>query len=472
MNFEEHCEKALARIARNKSAPLAPAPGLRPSAYAAMLDMGSVHNYLMHIGAENFFLGVLRSFSVTPTERREMEAAARYFSVRSKRLKLPSEGWETKYREHWEKLERMYTTACKVVKRGEACRDDQFCTARCFRIVNTGGFDLKTMQVVQKVVDRAARAVDESGFGALCYGDVNVTNTVQRNSKVLAFYMISEDRMYVRANLKGLENEAAATIVHELGHRLDHKFMSADDRIPVRALYRKYLTEDRAAGESPRVEGGAEPKIGDLFEHKNERFQVVRVSHDKVFMRPVDPALGKFELQLAVDGWRLRHGGRAVVPKSAFPSQYSKKDLGEFFAEMFAFALLDKLSPEQGRDFDPILEMLAEKLAATEKKAVAGMARGRAAARRSPSESRGAARGDSEDPLRRLEQEGALVEDKLRGRGLVGGTSKYVVTLFDAGGTPLRRHRVSSASEARALERKLSADYEGMGAFALTEPNV
>lgn len=382
MDFEEHSERALARILRNKTAPLSPSPGLRPSAYAAMLDMGSAHNYLAHHGAEQFFLGLLRSFSMTPGERKEIESAARYFSVRSKRLKLPSEGWESKFAEHWQKLERMYSLARKIIVRGEACRDDQFCTARCFRIVNTGGFPLQTMQAVQKVIDRAAEVLDESGFGALCYGDVNVTNTVMRNSRVLAFYMPSDDRMYVRANLRGVEGAAIETVIHELGHRLDSKFMDADDRIPVRALYRSFQSADR--GNEPRVEGGSMPNVGDIFEHKGERFRVERVGRDRlgrydremVFMRGVDPELAKATIVLSVDGWRLRHGGREVIPKSAFPTAYSKNDLSEFFAEMFAYALLDKLTPEQAAGFSPILERLAEKLAGLEKKA-SGMAAGR-----------------------------------------------------------------------------------------------
>jgi len=385
VDFEEHSELATARILRNKNAPLSPAPGLRPSAYAAMLDMGSAHNYLAHHGAEQFFLGLLRSFSMTPAERKEIESAARYFSVRSKRIKLPSEGWEEKYREHWQKLERMYALARKIVVRGEACRDDQFCTARCFRIVNTGGFDLKTMQAVQKVIDRAAEVLDESGFGALCYGDVNVTNTVMRSSRVLAFYMLGDDRMYVRANLRGVEGAAIETVIHELGHRLDNKFMSADERIPVRALYRTFQNADR--GNEPRVEGGSMPSPGDIFEHKGEKFRVERVASGfdgkpvMVYMRGIDPELARVTIKLSVDGWRTRHGGRVVTPPSAFPTAYSQKDVSEFFAEMFAFALLDKLTPEQAAGFSPILEMLAEKLAGLGKKA-SGMATGRRVAAR------------------------------------------------------------------------------------------
>ncbi len=369
MNFEAFCKTSLAVIAKRRSALDAPH---RPSSYVGTLEMKYGTNALLNAGASNFFLGILRSFSMTKSERKDMEAASRYFGVRSKTFKLPSEGWEPKYIEHWAKLERMFVTACKIVARGEACSDDQYCTARCFRLVNTGGFDLKTMQTVQAIVDRAAKIIDEAGFKELCYGDVYVTNTVMRDSNILAFYMQGDDRMYVRANLKNVESSALHTIIHELGHRLDHKFVGADGRTFVTKLYREYQRADldRPSG----VEGGSMAKVGDIFVHKNETFRVVRVA-DKVYLRGVDPEIQNVQLSMGILAWQVRHGGKASARQpSAFPTPYSATKSSEFFAEMFTFALLDKLTKKQRDDFDPILEDIAAKLG--DKKP--GMSRGRA----------------------------------------------------------------------------------------------
>lgn len=79
------------------------------------------------------------------------------------------------------------------------------------------------------------------------------------------------------------------------------------------------------------------------------------------------------------------------------------------------------------------------------------------------------------DPLRRLEQEGSLIDgidDQKRGRaaGRSAGRSRITVSLYDADGkTKLRSHSVSTMAEAKRLERSLSAEYEGLGAFALIE---
>lgn len=81
----------------------------------------------------------------------------------------------------------------------------------------------------------------------------------------------------------------------------------------------------------------------------------------------------------------------------------------------------------------------------------------------------GTARGSS-DPLRRLEQEGSFVDGK-KGHA-AGGASKYVVRLYDQGGAVLQTHVRKTAGAARALELRLSEDYAGLGAFALTEPDV
>jgi hypothetical protein len=347
---------------------------------AANLAATTASALIKYKDAGNFFLGILRSFRLTPVERKEIESAARFFGTRSKNVKLPAVDWMPVYNRYFDKLEEFYRLAQRIIARGEACTSEQFCTARCFRLVNTGGFPEATMQAVQKVVDRAAQLLDERGFDRLCYGDVNVTQTVMRNARVLAFYTIGDDRMYVRANLKGVEGAALHTILHELGHRLDHRIVTAQGRSnaacePVFSLFGRYR---RDARDREPVVGGVWPVVGDPYEYKGEKFRVKKVELGRgggggsVTICLEDDPRGC--LRTSIDSWRLSHGGVAADKKGPFPSEYAMTDVAEFFAEMFAGSMLDTLTPAQREDFEPILASFREP--------VSGRAGGRARTRR------------------------------------------------------------------------------------------
>lgn len=353
MNFEDVCKKSLQTIAVHRSGAATPVYGLSA--------MQSAYKWLDNWGGQNFFLGLLRSFSMTPAERKEIEAGARYFGIRTKRFSLPrDEHWKAAFEKHFDKLEALYVTACRVVGRGEACKSEQFCTARCFRLVNTGDYPVKTMQAVQVVVDRAAQLLDGMGFGQLCYGDVYVTQTVMGSSKTLAFYMPSDDRMYVRANLKGVEGAALNVVLHELGHRLEHMFSTPTINAMIGMLYRSYRREyERHGG----IIGGEEPKPGDRFVYKNEPFEVTKVIGSSVHLQGAEPEIRAARLTMPLAAWLRWKGGKPTV--EPFPTQYSMKTVHEFFAEMFALEMEGKLGERRTKDFEPILLALSQNTTAT-----------------------------------------------------------------------------------------------------------
>lgn len=282
MDFEKACKKAKETVTKWRTGG---DYGLSSHSYG-LSAMSLCHKWLDAYAGHKFFLGLLSSFSMTPKERVAIESFARYFGVRSKRFSLPrTEDWREKLSVYFDKLDTMYALACAIVARGEACHSSQFCTARCFRIVNTGGFPISTMQAVQKIVDRAAELIDQYGFGHLCYGDVSVTQTVMRNSNVLAFYMGSDDTLFVRANLKGVEGTALSTIIHEIAHRLDHKFMRkglmglGSTASKVMKLYRNY--QDAI---TPDVVGGrSKPYTNDVIEYEGEKWRYEASASKKYF---------------------------------------------------------------------------------------------------------------------------------------------------------------------------------------------
>lgn len=362
MNFDEVGARGLALIAKYRPGDVYSSPGLGYHASdnprSASRIMALTINWLYQRGdARDYFLGVLRSFAMSDKERKIIERAARTFNLRRAKspVKLPETGWMEKYARFFDELEAMYRVAIAIVNRGEACRDEQFCTARCFRLVNTGGYPVATMQAVQKVVDEAARILDEAGFGYLCYGDVYVTQTVAKSARILAFYVGSDDMMYVRANLKGVEGAALHTILHEIGHRLDNKFTSPTIRANVGMLFRSYK---RAVKDLPEVVGGAEPKLGDEFVYKNEKFHVTKIDGYRNHVHLTHHEEPGVRISMSLDTWRLRHGGREQRGVGPFPTHYSATSASEFFAEMFSFLLTNSLSAERVADFAPLLEPL------------------------------------------------------------------------------------------------------------------
>jgi len=311
-------------------------------------------------GGHNFFLGLLKSFSMTSREREAIEAAARFFGVKSKRISLPNENWQLKYNAFFDQMKKYFQVACAVIDRGESCRDSQFCTARCFRIVNTGGFDIRAVQAVQAVVDRAAEAIEAKGFEFLCYGDVNVTKTVLRDTKILAFYVLRDDSMWVRANLKGVEGAALRTIIHELGHRLDHRFAAPTTRAMWSQLYREYLRQGVIGGKPPTpgseftdnegvtwivqsVERNTRTGDGTITMHRREDNLPVGVS-------PV-PRGATMRGRFPLSAWLRKTGGADL-----FPTNYARTSATEFFAEMFDGWVQGSLAEKQHHDFKPIVE--------------------------------------------------------------------------------------------------------------------
>ena len=286
--------------------------------------------------AHLIFWGLLQQYKITSTsDRKLIEQASKEFS--KDRLQKPKREVALATLKKKLDLYRSYIDAAdRIVKKGELHSDESSGTtetAGCFTLINAGGFTPEQMADVAKVVEKASSMVKAKGFGKVCYGTIQVTNNIS-NAKILAFYAVQTDEMFVRGNLKGRQNPAVGTFIHELGHRLHVKFlMSQNDQI--KSLYNALLKGEDLASKELLEDKTKWPKPGDTHEEKGETLVVDRVGLNRtydwtVFMHLKDDLKSVFTVSLV--GWLAKKG---IKKKETFITPYARTNASENFAEMF-----------------------------------------------------------------------------------------------------------------------------------------
>lgn len=311
-----------------------------------------------HGKAHLIFWGLLQQYRITSvSDRKLVEQASKEFSkdrIQKPKREVAMAALRKKldlYREFLEAAER-------VIKKGELHSDESSDTtlpAGCFTAINAGGFSPTQMADVAKVIEKASTLVKAKGFGKLCYGSVQVTNTVGRSSTVLAFYAVQTDEMFIRGNLKGKQSPAIGTFIHELGHRLHYKFlMSKNDQI--KAVYESLLKGEEGSVKELLADKANWPKPGDLLEEKGKTYVVVRVGLNRnydymveVYLKDDPKVTGSISLQ----GWLAKKG---LKKKEVFVSPYARTSYGENFAEMFEHYIQETLPDGQVQMLEAILK--------------------------------------------------------------------------------------------------------------------
>ena len=300
--------------------------------------------------ALSMFLEVLREYRHGPQDRKALEAAAQLLGKSRVMTPGTTEGAKKKAYELLDILDRALDAVDRVLAQGDVCEKNECALAGCFRVVNTGDFDDKTMRHALGLVERAASLVNAAGFTEICYGDAYVTQRLKR-AAVLAFYMIEEDRMYVRAKpARGEETMEVETIVHELGHRLDFKFLTPEgQRLSARVFHDFTRRLDRS-----EIVGAKEIVVGHEFETGGHSYAVTHVvGRSTVHVRRVDKPSVTGRM-----GWRafqIMEG--ATVSDDPFPSVYARKNENEMFAELFRACVLGTATREQREVFDRIVSL-------------------------------------------------------------------------------------------------------------------
>lgn len=224
-----------------------------------------------------------------------------------------------------------------------------------FVLVNTGGFDSATMDRISKVVDQGGRLLHQKGFGKVCYGEIFITKTISRSNEN-AFYYLPEDKVFIRGNMRA-DQDSLKTFLHELAHRLQHRFLKGRDR-DVEALYQAIGRQDQTRAETEREELKAlRPRPGTPLLFKGTRYEVVGVQPslrgDKVLLKNVHTGQGGFsaplETFLSIQRGEEERSRKPITPDHlGYVTDYAKRGgPDENLAEMLAFYCLGRLPLNQ-----------------------------------------------------------------------------------------------------------------------------
>ena len=314
------------------------------------------------------FLAILQRYTLPAALRKKVEIASRTY-LKSLKPRFKAKSGPPLYLEYilaYEKflgaLKLHLSVAKEALAQGkehseggpEATRVE----AGPFTLVNTGGFSDKQMAEVVEVMEKVTSLAKSSGLGEVCYGEVQVTNTISRQS-VLAFYLIAKDELFIRANVKA-NIDTVQTVLHELGHRYEHKFLG-NKRGPA-VLYQTLEGQERrrswGIGTKPK-----KPNPGDTLEAKGKRYVVLNTV----------PSRNGFKVNLTIEGkpnssasvaldafWALKgEAGRNFDEDPnyiGFVSDYAKKGgPSENFAEMFAYFCMNRLPVLQSAPFEELV---------------------------------------------------------------------------------------------------------------------
>jgi hypothetical protein len=323
-------------------------------------------------GAGHLFLAILQQYELPPATRKTIENAARFFS--KSRVHAPEYPVAIDAYERMLASFRMYALAAHDAiahgkphhagPGGEA--GPEKLRAGPFTLINTGGFDDSVIAECAKVVEQSAHLLQSKGLGKVCYGDVLISNTLAR-SNLLAFYMPEKDEMFVRANLKGKEHDAIRTVTHELGHRLQFKFL-ANKKREIDAIYDQIARKSEKSRseflDEVWKDPATKPKVGDTLVSRGKEYTVTGFTvspRSGIVVLLIHKEPGSPTIESAKVGLEGYVALKGIAPKgsgahhSAFVTSYAKKDADENFAEMVWAYCAGKLPPDQVEMLEALL---------------------------------------------------------------------------------------------------------------------
>lgn len=312
---------------------------LRAGAY-----IQSVFDVAITIGVRGLFWDILQTYQLDAKDRKVIERANRTFAKRKVNRVAPEKAIAA-YGKMLEELRTFFEVASRVVH-AKKHTDDASGTilkAGSFQLLNTGGFKDKQMQEASRVVQTAERLLRAKGLGKVCYGDIQVTNTVGRSTRVLAFYVENKDAMFVRANLKGQQGPAVTSVLHELGHRLHHKFLQSNDA-KIKDMYRVISGKESKVLMELLYDKTKIPAPGATLRDKKDTWvsegETVYKGSTKYLKIHLESKPDKTSF-IPLAAWFSYSG---LTP---FISSYAKTSPDENFAEMVAAYCEDRLKEDQ-----------------------------------------------------------------------------------------------------------------------------
>lgn len=320
------------------------------AAYRAYLE---VKDLPLHKIGHTLFLALLQTFTLPPRLRKRVEEGSKEYT----KSRAPSVSNQNKFlsalsiyektiaqaRQYVEVATEALRVGVPHIEEGEGATQVR---VGPFRLLNLGGFDQKVVSETVKILEDTIRRINRVGLGKVLYGDIHLTNTLMKNT--LAFYLYDKDELFLRANLT-LNAEVALSLLHELGHRYDNKFLPNREAV-LKTLYRTIKSQP------PSREELDPPQPGEQLDVSGISFKVVRVVSEsgegQVILQPIDSP-GPL-MKITLRGWRKRKG-LPVPSRHSFVTPYAKTSPEENFAEMFAHYVGGSLPTDQTLLFEEIL---------------------------------------------------------------------------------------------------------------------
>ena len=215
-----------------------------------------------------------------------------------------------------------------------------------------GGFDvthLKTLssqeeydKVCEPAISAAVRLLDQAGMQFLEYGEIRMGNDIEGCGMNYIDKIDLIEKNSAKLSAKSMES----SLIHELGHRYDEKFM--DDR---------QKSEMRRAYES-RKRRFSELKKGDVIEFENGKvFTVKELGRYNILLKSDDGSEIKNEdISLIVDRIRSINGVGFLYEADGIPSNYSLRNEHEFIADCFRAWVYGEFSGDLKEFFDGVFK--------------------------------------------------------------------------------------------------------------------
>jgi len=351
---------------------------------------------LLKVPARKLVLAILQQVVLSPRLRKSVEAAAKFWDKRGIVLKKHIPEVKNDYGhlvgggsieaiyfyrtevfldllETYKKHEKVFEQAIREGKAHTAEGEGATrMNAGPFVVVNTGGFPSDTVAQKAEMFKEAAERMHRIGLGMVCYGDALVTNRLNANGNVVAFYHIQSDEMFIRADARVGEG-VVSTICHELTHRYFYRFMPEDKRKLVRPLYEKISNHVMVDAEYPKI--GETVPYGDKLLRVIEndyRRQKIHLEQDRSQLKciacgqPVEghqpdaehrsPIIRREVYTMPLETYYKAHGKAVKSDALHFVTPYAKSGgPDENFPEMVSFYAMGKLSAPMVELLKPLL---------------------------------------------------------------------------------------------------------------------
>jgi len=346
---------------------------LNREAYSYLIAPEVYYKASLMAGLSGLFLSILQQYDLQPKDQKAIEKLAQFYSKSGARKFKDFPTAFAKFPALLATSKTQLAITKDILGRSKIRSSDldghKVMEAGPFKVINTGGFSLDVMKTCATVVKEAARLLSAKGLSKVCYGEILVSNRVNRKKEILAFYLPSKDEMFIRADLKGHEHDALGTMLHELGHRLQEKFLNSG--IKKSEIYRMYrvIQGGHEAAEEDAInklleDPATAPKVGDIVVDPKTQtelvFEKLGLRHGKLSAylhlkdEPVNPSN---QISVSIKGWYQFRGVPIDVAKvGGFVSNYAATDPDENFAEMIDRYCQNKLHPTQVAMLEDVLK--------------------------------------------------------------------------------------------------------------------